>query len=63
METAKIDARKILSESNRSLNEEMQEKKNKIQKQKKSKTYFLLCSLQVFLSLIIFYFYNFCLRG
>ena len=39
METAKIDARKILSESNRSLNEEMQEKKNKIQKEIEKEIY------------------------
>ena len=39
METAKIDARKILSESNRSLNEEMQEKKDKIQKEIEKEIY------------------------
>ena len=39
METAKIDARKILYESNRSLNEEMQEKKNKIQKEIEKEIY------------------------
>ena len=39
METAKIDARKSLSESNRSLNEEMQEKKNKIQKEIEKEIY------------------------
>ena len=39
METAKIDARKILYESNRSLNEEMQEKKDKIQKEIEKEIY------------------------
>ena len=39
METAKIDARRILYESNRSLNEEMQEKKNKIQKEIEKEIY------------------------
>ena len=39
METAKIDARRILYESNRSLNEEMQEKKDKIQKEIEKEIY------------------------
>jgi len=38
MESAKIDAKKILSESNQKLNEDMQTKKNKVQKEIEQET-------------------------